>query len=639
MSLGPEQTKMVREVSRLLHADNRRDAAIYFSDWAELKLKISSDDPRVCNPPLQHLLHFLLDNGAPDLAANLLWKPNQFTSEPQSVKDIWNLFETAQLGIIMAAASVGKTFSLGVRLLLEYARDPAYTTVKVIGPSESHLEENLFSHLVSLHQQSSLPLPGEVGEMFIGLDRRNRLSSISGVVIPRGQTRKAGKIQGTKRKPRPTAHPIFGELSRLFIFLDEAENIPKGIFSDIDNAVSNSDENESGGFKIFMAYNPTQIADSVGQRAEPEKGWAAFDIDNDFRWRSRRGWEVLRIDAERTENVVAGRTIYPGLQTRAGLEMLARNSGGKTSAGYSSMGRGAYPPQGMELTIIPSGMLAKMRGDFIWQEAPAPVGSCDLALEGGASAIFTKGLVGKASGIKYPPSLEFPKGRIIMFHGKDGRSVVPRWGLQAESQFTLPKGDSVKMAAAIIDLARKAGIKPNLLALDRTGHGAGVCDIIANEWSSAIHSLNYSEGASETRLMVEDSKTCKELYDRAATELWFALRAFAEFGVLLISPSMDLEKLSQQLTQRHFRTAGQKSRVEPKSEYVLRGFTSPDEADSLTLFVHAARRGQAIIPSMTGQSDTEDGDDDWLDGSTDQRIDSSNRSQYLDETIPRYSIL
>src|SRR5438477_286885 len=80
--------------------------------------------------------------------------------------------------------------------------DPENTAVKVLGPSEDHLEANLFSHLVDLHRCASLPMPGEVGELFIGMDRRNQTASIKGTVIPIGKVKKAGRLQGTKRKAR-----------------------------------------------------------------------------------------------------------------------------------------------------------------------------------------------------------------------------------------------------------------------------------------------------------------------------------------------------------------------------------------------------------------------------------------------------
>jgi hypothetical protein len=626
--------KLAKETAKLVHLDRMWDAGRLINGAFELK---EPKDEPAAQVAVQQFVSLLLNGTYLAEAAAILWTPAMFTIEPQCAQDVWRLYDEARFGLIMGGGSLGKSYTMGARFLLEWLRDPEWTSLRIIGPSEDHLESNLFSHLVSLHQSATVPLPGEIGELWIGLDRRQQLGSIKGVIVPVGRVKKAARLQGTKRKPRPVPHPRFGALSRMFIFIDEIENVPTGIWSDIDNVMSNASEVSDGGFKIFGAYNPTNQQDEVGKRAEPTFGWEALDPERHFRWTSKRGWEVLRLDGERSENVIHNRVIFPGLQTRAGLNAIAKNAGGFQSPGYYSMGRGLYPPQGVALTVIPPGMLAQARGEFIWLNDPQAVGSCDLALEGGSSAVFTIGRLGLASGIKYPPSLNHPKGRTVMFKNAQGR-VVPRWGLQADQQFKFPKGDTAAMKDAIIKTCKSGAIAGHLLAVDRTGHGAGIADLIKNDWSSAIHDLNYSEGCSETKVMLEDTKTCKEEYPRVDSELWFGMRKWLEFGYFILHPQVEMSELSQQLTQRQYRSTGGKSQVESKKDYKARGFKSPDEADSLTLFVYAARKGESLILSMKG--DTADGghsgepDEDWPGQYPNGvRIDESNRTDTLETPI------
>jgi hypothetical protein len=631
-------------VAENLHRRQFVPAAQAVAEFSKAPLKISEKSPPgKYIPLLQTFLHTLLENGGMAEAAQMLWTPNQFTPVPQSVQDVWGLFETSDMGLIMGAAKMGKSFSMGARLFLEWVRDPEWTSIRVLGPSENHLEQNLFSHLVSLHTHATLPMPGAVGDLFIGLDRRDQLSSIRGVVIPKGNSKKSGRLQGSHRRPRPVPHPVFGPLSRMFLFIDEIENVPNGIWLDVDNVLSEIEELRAGelslansGFKIFGAYNPTNSADEVAKRAKPVFGYAELDEDVHFRWKSERGWDVLRIDGERCENVIEKRIIYPGLQTVAGLEKIAQNAGGRTAAGYRTMGRGMYPSQGLEATVIPAGMLPKWVGEYIWFQDPQPVGSTDLALEGGDPAIYTIGKWGLASGIKFPPSLDFPNGRTVMFRDKNG-NVSPRFGLQAVRQFALPPSETVGMKNSVLDTNRKAGVRGEYYACDRTGHGAGVADLLRYEWSSSIHDVNYSEGASEDKIMQEDSKTCKEAYERMFSELWFRTRAWGEFQYLLIHPSMDLSKLGQQLTLRRFQVAAGRSKVESKKDYKSRGFESPNEADSLTLLVHAAAKGSRASLSMRGDSSAspDDLDDDWPTPGMKNgvMIDESNRSDWLDGEV------
>jgi len=636
------EEKLTADLAAFIHKDNSFQAALLLQDALGLKLKIENE-PAKFFPPLIEFLHFLLNSGKPALAAKMLWTPAQFNPEPQCTKDVWELYETTSQGLIMGGASLSKSYSCGVRLYLDWLRDPEFTTIRVIGPSEQHLQANLFSHLVALHTSAKLPVPGSVGDLFIGLDRRNMLSSILGVVIPVGKTRKAGRLQGVKRKSRPTPHKIFGPLSRLMILVDELENVPGGLWSDLDNVLSNSGESgDVSGFKILGAFNPSNQTDEAGKRAEPPFGWPAFDPEKHFKWKSTRGWDVLRLSGEKCENVVQGKLIYPGLQTRAGLEAIARNSGGRQSAGYATMGLGMYPPTGVELTIIAPGLLQKCRGKFIFYDKPISIGAVDLALEGGANAVFSLGKWARASGIQFPPSLEFPLGRKHYFKDRAGQSII-RWGLQVEQQFIIPRGETVAMKDAIIGLCRKAGVKGEYFACDRTGGGSGVADLLRYEWSPSIIDVNYSQACSTTKIMMEDNKTCEEELERMASELWFATRAWMEFNYVLISPEMDLSKLTQQLTQRKFRTTGLRTKVESKKDYCSRGFQSPDEADSFTLLVHAARKGSGVTLSMKLDETSDMPGSEDFDGWEQEvhmrggsRIDETNRSQYLDDNSRPY---
>lgn len=622
--LTDAQKQFAAGIAQLVHSEQKKEAALRVAEISKISIKTTSDDPSKYLPVLQNWLHWLLNNGGMMEAAQLLWTPNLFNPNPQFTRDVWKFFEETDQGLIMGGASCSKSFGLGVRLFLEWIRDPEWTSVRVAGPSQDHLETNLFSHLVRLHGNASLPMPGEPGELFIGDSRRNQLGSIKGIVIPLGRLKKSGRLQGSKRDMRIKPHPIFGPRSRMFICLDEVENVPSGIWSDVANVLSQISPDH--GFKIFAAYNPVNTSHEVGKRAEPPFGWEAFDVDTHYRWKSRRGWDVMRLDGEKSENVIEGREIFPGLQTREGLESIARECGGRDSAGYTTQGRGAYPKQGAVLALIPSGMFDNWRGEFIWYDDPQPVAACDLALEGGDAAEYTLGQWGLASGMKLPPSMQNPEGKVVMFKGTDGR-VQPRHGLQINQQFPLETGDTIKMATQLEQTNKKLRVKQEFFAGDRTGVGAGALDVLKHTWGSGIHALNYTEGASETKLMSEDSKTCKEEYDRAHTELWYALRAYGEYGYLLISPAMDSAELKEQVTQRQTKI-GKLNRIESKKDFMLRGFKSPNKADSLTLIVHAARRGSGVVLSRLGEPVDEAEDGYWYDGAP-CRVDVSNRNDYL----------
>lgn len=629
MPLDPQspQKKLAVHVAELLHSDRYYDAARLVRDWAGV-----SEAP--CNTKSEatvflHLfLHWLLDNNGQEEAAQLLWSPTQFTPDPKATKDVWDAFETEDFILLMGAASQSKSYSVGVKLFLEWLRDPEFTTVRVLGPNEDHLEANLFSHLVTLHRSSTIPLPGEIGKLFIGLDPRSRKGSISGVVIPIGK-KSSGRLQGVKRIPRKKPHPVFGPMSRLFIFLDEVSNIPVGVWRDVDNVMSNVAGTGDRGLKIIGAFNPTgTTGDDVGIRCEPPFGWQAFDMDRHFRWRSKRGWTVVRLDALQSENVIQKKLVYPGLQSLEGFNQIIRNSGGTNSPGYYAMCRACYPPMGTVLSLIPQGMINAIKATPTWYSKPRPVGGADLALEGNDSARFALGEWGLCTALTFPPSLAHPEGHVIVFKDEKGRNQ-PRYLLFLKQIFLLPSGDTIQMSESITKLCRTTGVTPEWLAVDRTGNGQGVFDMLKYNWGQCI-GVNYSEGPSDTKIMAEDSDTCDNLYDRRQSELWFAMKKFIEFGYFKESGTVDTEALHPQLTGRLFRATGKVAKIESKIDWKSRNQgASPDEADAVSLMIHAARKASGVVLGMDVES-TEDltDDDDW--GPPGPRISSENRFHDLD---------
>lgn len=622
-------TLLVDEVSTLLHEDKYLEAGQRVARWLgeSSNVVVHVEDRARATEVLTLLLHWLLDNEGYEEAAQLLWGPQLFSPKPESAQRVWRAFEESNWILLMGAASMSKSYSMGVRLMLEWIRDPEYTNIKVLGPSENHLEDNLFTHLVTLHRQSTIPLPGHVGKLYIGIDARARKGAITGVVIPLGK-KAAGRIQGAKRTNRRTPHPKFGTLSRMFIFLDEIANIPVGVWKDIDNVVASS-QGDSG-LKIIGAFNPTNIHDEVGIRVEPPKGWSEMDPDTDVDWVSTRGWRVVRLDAARCENVVSGKIIYPGLQTKEGFQLLITNSGGTDSPGYWAMGRGMFPPTGVPMSIIPAGLLTNIKAEPIWYDRPTPCASVDLAFLGGDTAVYTKGSFGPATGIKFPPSLDHPNGRTIMFKSPKGATQV-RNVVWAELQLKLPKAETRAMTDEIKRVSRSFGVRPDWLCVDKTGSGTGVFDLLRFEYGEVL-GVNYSESCSiGRRIMVEDHDVCENLYDRIHTEVWFASRKFIEFGYCYIAPGFDTELLFPQLTNRRYKMTGKRARVEKKEDYQSRcSGKSPDEADSFNLLIQCVRRASGFVPGITPEnsSDVDLGNDE--DDGDEVRIDATNRVDSLD---------
>ena len=583
------QTQLLTDVAALLRTDDQFKAGQLVATYSGKTARTESEATTF----LRALLQSLLDADRYEEAAMLCWGEDMFSSKPRCTQMVWRNMRESSFLLIQGGSSMSKSYAAGVWILLDWVRDPEFTTVKVVGPSENHLEDNLFSHLVSLHKGSAIPLPGIVGKLFIGMDTRSRKSSIIGVVIPQGKT--SGKLQGTKRTPRKVAHPKFGRLTRLRVFIDEFELVPPGVLKDIDNLRSNYD-GKPGGLLVAAAYNPVDIGGAAGTRAEPEGGWGSFDIDKDEEWVSKRKWKVVRLDPAKSENVLEQRVIFEGLHTYESHKSLIESSGGTESASYYTFGRGAFPISGTALSVIPQLTLDRSVGEFLWRETPAVAVGVDIALEGGDSAKLAHGVHGWAIGIKLAPSLLNPLGETKMF-GRPGKPLA-KYCAQVNAIIPLPKAESVAMAQEIVRVCRVLGVSPDSVTLDRTGNGAGVHDIVKKIWSEAVRGVNFSEKATGGKILQEDQRTAEEGVAGMVSELWIALRKWMDYGRVGIVPSVSLDKLGPQMTGRHYRI-GKKDAVESKKEYCSRGNSSPDEADSTTLFLHSVRMVSGHVPALS----------------------------------------
>ena len=589
--------------------------------------QISIQNTRDAYTVLAAFLQALLDNDLYAEAACLLWKPTKFTAEPASVAQIFSSLFTESQILVQGAASMGKSFSIGVWVYLDWRRDPENTNIKIVGPSETHLETNLFSHLVSLHKSCSIPGPGTVTTLSIALDPHDQYAGIKGLVIPLGK-KSAGKLQGVKVKPRKMPHPRLGKMTRLRVVLEEAENIHIGVWEDMINLSSNAATNKEQ-FKVIAAYNPKDRSSQVGIRAEPLDGWGSVDIDSSFSWYTKRGWKLVRLDGWRSENVILDWEKFAGLQTKAGLEAMTLQSGGMNTAGYYTMVRGWYPEEGLDTVVFPPGLLKdeSCRGEYIWAEEPENVAAADVALEGGDTVIMKLGRYGRALGYKRYGSLE-DRGQQAteIFKDTTGKRSF-RYCLQLDQIVPLPKGRTEEVGKSIVALAKASGVKPEWLGVDRTGNGAGVHDWIRSNFGDAVHGINGSTSSTEMRILVEDKLLPCDEYNLLYTELWFALKKWIEVGVCKLAFNVPSDPLvSELLGRRYIQPIGNpKIRVEPKKAYKSRGNKSPDRADAFTMLLHVVRLQTSITQSYRTGSVAEGQDRPMK-----QRLDPTNRFETLD---------
>lgn len=516
----------------------------------------------------------LLQSGKYGAAGVLLWGENVFDHRPRTVRRIWKAINSSAKVMLQGGGSQGKSYTGIAWLLLDWWRDPEYTSVKIVSTTAGHAKANTFATLQMLHKQAIVEMPGTVHSEHIGLTPEDKRACISIVKIPTGDDGK-GRLQGFHPIPRPTPHPVLGKVSRVRAFLDEAEEIPFGVWEGVANMTASLDGVDS--VKVLCAYNPKDIAKKVAQLAAPAQGHEWVARENVEEWRAKEGgWNVIRLDPKNTENVIERRVVFPALQTYEGFRDYETKNGGN-SPEYWTFGRGLYPPDGVSNNIIASSIFSAARGEFVFISSTIRVAGVDIAVEGRDNAVMTVGRWGMAS--------EF-----VSSEGVRRKFKNPRMVLQIDQQIELKKGTTRIVANDIREKCRALKINPAYICLDRTGNGGVVHDYLCEVWDDSVQGVDFSKPATEIKILAEDLETPEEQYDGVVTEVWYALARWLEFGYIAISTGVRIDPLQQECLGRKYNLAeGKKTRVEKKDIYKGRLGHSPDFGDSLTICVHSVR--------------------------------------------------
>jgi hypothetical protein len=185
---------------------------------------------------------------------------------------------------------------------------------------------------------------------------------------------------------------------------------------------------------------------------------------------------------------------------------------------------------------------------------------------------------------------------------------TPMQAIQIDSCGVIARGDTQDMADEVFLLAKSLGVQAECFGIDRTGIGQGCHDIIRRQWGKSVAGTNadvsdilgicYSERASETKVLDEDTDTPLNMYDNTASELWYAAGRLFERGVIKIGKAVEKMAIDELVNRRGGRISGKarKLGVETKDSYKARGNSSPDFADAITMLIHTVRLREDFNP-------------------------------------------
>jgi len=463
------------------------------------------------------------------------------------------------------AAGGSKSHTLAGYAIVSWAARPAYTSVLMTSTSLGMARKRIWGStmdLLSVIEGLPIAIRDSIGSASY-IDPKGNIRDTSGITLiaaERSRTREAiGKLIGIHQRHVILIGDELGELSPA---ITQA-------------AMSNLSKNPT--FEYKGLSNPASRFDAFGEWATPKDGWESINTDLDDEWVTKWGGKYIRLDGERSPNILAGHTLYPYLPTQEKIDD-DKAFLGENSRGYYRMVRAVFfdsdEAEGVygESEILQSGSMNKV--EFVG--STTRLAACDPAFtNGGDRTVIWFGTLGYDTEGQF--TLRFDEA---LFLSDDATNkAVPR---------------TYQIVNQIKDACIKRGVSPENCAVDATGAGAPFCDVLAGEWSRNILRVQFGGKASDRRVSANSRLTGEELYTNRVSELWFVGKEFLRTKQL----SGITTDLAKEMCSRRYdmiKSGNLRVKIESKIELKARMGASPDLADGAFILLDLARQKHGLV--------------------------------------------
>tara|TARA_Y100000310_G_scaffold274684_1_gene290833 strand:+ start:827 stop:2503 length:1677 start_codon:yes stop_codon:yes gene_type:complete len=456
----------------------------------------------------------------------------------------------------------GKTYAASLYSMVYFLAAPLQTSIILTSTTAKMIRKRAWPVIQDLYRTCKGGYPAHM------VDSKTTLQAIRGddkhaifaIPVLDGATSKAvANIQGI-RSPRT------------MVIVDEATDTPEAAFEACSNLQKGTKE-----FKFLAIGNPHSKFDQHGRFSTPVKGWSSISIEDD-EWDTERG-VCVRFDGLKSPNMQAGKTKYDFLISEDQVRQ-AQKYDGEDSPKFWKYTRGMWSPEGVCKTVLSESLVEKYRVMFpaIFVKKSHMMAGLDPAFNGGDRCVIQLGRYGDFDNGKMGISLE--RNEIIEIDAKSSEPV------------------HFQIANRVRAICEENKVKPQHLAIDATGEGGGLCDIIAKTWNPAIQRVEFGGKASERPVSPEDYRKSSDVYANKVTELWFSVRQWVINEQLR---GMHHEAVIE-FCSRMFDDEKRMTIIERKVDMKARTGKSPDFADAITLVVEMARRlgGYATANRLKG---------------------------------------
>jgi hypothetical protein len=568
-STGPEY--FFKEVNGV-RLKFRRFAELDFpADWTELQIYLTLLRYRHKSGKLNYyttlkkVMHLLWPNTyAGEVKPGVL----KWRDEIDMMVKAWTEYKFISL---IGHASAGKTHTFAHIAVAEYICDPENTIITLTSTHLGGLKARLWSDMIHAFKSASIEIPYKVRNQDLTLrlfefaDEQKYV--IQGIATDKGQDA-VEKIQGNHSR------------NKRIVIIDEAQGTPKAIFEAAANLMADPH------FRMAMLANPIDRNSEFGTWCEPTDGWERINPESDTIWETKRGGCCIRLDGLKSPNIVHDDpTLFPFLIDREYVDDVIK-AYGKNSARYWAFVRGWFAPDGVQGVVFTQPTINRASAPKEFDFEPIRIASLDPAFEGGDLCMFYVAEYGRVGNNPFTLNLLNREPIKVSFEASN---------LEEEPL-------DFKIARAAQQRAAIWGVEPRHFIVDTTGAGRGVHAIMRKNWSPEVLALSFAQGCSEAPLRAGDPQTCKQMFDRFVTELWWRAREFCEADLVGGMGSDMFKTLRQDLTMRRYDVLGSgKIRIEEKRDMKKRIGRSPDDGDAFCMLVELLRRMGA---SPSGDSRT-----------------------------------
>jgi hypothetical protein len=500
-----------------------------------------------------------------------------FDRNPWSEKLIRKALQNKYLAV-GGAANSAKSHTMAGYAIIKWMSDPSDTLVLLTSTTLTEARRRVWGSVIKLMSVIEDTAPCKIRDSIGSIAYVNgngTLFETAGLALIAGEksrTREAvGKFIGIKA---PTVIVIGDELTELSPAIIEA-------------CMSNLSKNKH--LEVKAMANPSSRFDAFGDWSTPKGGWDTVNVLEDEEWETSRGGLYIRLDGEKSPNILAGKVLYDYLPTQEQLDEDAEVMG-KESRGYMRMVRAVFFDSDDEEVIYTPQELVNGRGQnkADWSVAPTMVAGLDPGFtNGGDRCILHFGKVGYERNGSF--SFEFGE-HFLLFDDASDKSM-PR---------------TYQIVEQVKRMCEKHGVLPENLAVDATGAGAPFCDVLAGEWSHKIQRVVFGGKPTENRISEMHTKIGTDLYMNRVTELWYVGKELLRTRQLK-GMSNDFVNEIVKRAYTMMKSGSLKVQIESKKEFKKRIGKSPDLADAGFLALDSARTRFGLV-SITPPKEDEDGE-------------------------------